>query len=386
MRMDDYNLSEMSDAYYEKDVLGTICQYRPGLVSDLIGLERMPVVECCERLDEPPRWILNNPFRLTDIIRRKERTVTYVSEGLIKTFPKDKLAKRYSKYCMDHLPAELNSLRVSDVYAGYRGKPNVKIADYAYFNEPDEEVSSLVRFMFATYSTGDVKMDSDKAKSFIDGLIEELYWCGYNFSNLRRISDGNVNQVFSDDGERRRINLYAVQFEAKFSDHDAVLGDNLYHVTPRRYMEKIRRRGLVPSAKSPVFKYPERVYLFNFPEDMTWEKMERVMKSYMRQRFDALMSKKVDATVMDRELDGGFYVLKIDADAIRRSDQFKSGALEFQIDACYDGMAGKLNDSPAIFTYNNVPRNVIEDKVLFYPLEEFNGGRSKFGEPETMML
>lgn len=42
------------------------------------------------------------------------------------------------------------------------------------------------------------------------------------------------------------------------------MSDVLYHVVPNRYMKKIVKNGLVPCSKSNAFKYPDRVYLFNF--------------------------------------------------------------------------------------------------------------------------
>lgn len=76
------------------------------------------------------------------------------------------------------------------------------------------------------------------------------------------------------------IKIVFMQFEAKYSDFPFKMADVLYHVVPNRYIKKIIERGLVPCSKSNVFKYPDRIYLFNFDKSMPVPRMVSIMYDY----------------------------------------------------------------------------------------------------------
>ena len=59
------------------------------------------------------------------------------------------------------------------------------------------------------------------------------------------------------------IKILILQFEAKFPKNKFEFADILLHVTPFKYLEKIKKFGLVPKSKSAEFKYDDRIYLFN---------------------------------------------------------------------------------------------------------------------------
>jgi hypothetical protein len=52
-----------------------------------------------------------------------------------------------------------------------------------------------------------------------------------------------------------------IRFEAKYDMKSVDIGEYLYHVTDRQYLDKILRIGLTPKTKSKVSYHPERIYL-----------------------------------------------------------------------------------------------------------------------------
>ena len=63
-----------------------------------------------------------------------------------------------------------------------------------------------------------------------------------------------------------------------------------------------------------------------------------------------------------------FCVLKIDRDKLQNSSLYKSGKMTFYYDPCYNlTQIKQLQDSPGIFTYNNIPRELIEDDFVMIP-------------------
>lgn len=120
------------------------------------------------------------------------------------------------------------------------------------------------------------------------------------------------------------------------------MAKTLYHVTPARFIEKIKQRGLVPSSKSCSYYYPDRVYLFNAAN------VKRVIRyGYVKTR--TLKLKDSNAYTDDSH----FYILKLDRDELLnyRYDNGKKKLL-FSYDPCF--MPPKVNDvkqSEAVFTY-----------------------------------
>jgi len=208
-----------------------------------------------------PKLELNSPTNLTKLIRENESDIIYLSEGLIHTVDKALLQKRYREVCRTCMPATLYNLRMHDVYAGYKENDGKRIIDYTFFTEPDMKILPLVRILFAMYSSGKDEEDTAKSTTIAKDIADKLYFAGYNFSSVSKVPDAMVNQIVPG----QKILLYFMQLEAKFTDIDVKLSPYLYHATFRRYINKINKNGLVPTAKSSIFKYPERVYLFNLP-------------------------------------------------------------------------------------------------------------------------
>lgn len=108
------------------------------------------------------------------------------------------------------------------------------------------------------------------------------------------------------------INIIAVTFEAKFSDISFEFGKTLYHVTLASSLKKIARDGLTPRSQNEVFRYPDRVYLFN-----------NAQLSLLL----AYACGKAENSGVQR-----FAVLKVDSAKLQSDPLYKSGKLKFYVD------------------------------------------------------
>lgn len=137
-------------------------------------------------------------------------------------------------------------------------------------------------------------------------------------------------------------------FEAKYNDFELELQDKLFHVAPIKYLEKIRKNGLVPYSKSFEFKYEPRVYLFNKCD-------KNLMLLYGREKARSCN-------------DIGFCVFKVLKTKLFGDQIYKDGKQKFYLDPMFAD-AIKL-DSKAIFTYENIPRRLLEDDFLKVEIDE----------------
>ena len=129
------------------------------------------------------------------------------------------------------------------------------------------------------------------------------------------------------------------------------LADVLLHVAPLKYFDKIKKNGLVPKAKSAEFKYNDRVYLFN-------QCKESLAVSYG----------KYKAKDMN---DNGFCIFKIQKNNLENFKNYKNGKLRFYVDTAFE----TENGVQAIFTYNNVPLELLDDVCLMYDGPTFDKSR-----------
>lgn len=158
----------------------------------------------------------------------------------------------------------------------------------------------------------------------LGNIKHDLQTCGY-FNNQEPTSIQNTN-------------YFVLAFEPKFSkDISKMVRQNykyLYHSTPRIYMDKIVKLGLIPKSKNSLFFYPDRTFLMI--GDKLDPKQINVLKNVQSAR-----NAHVDP---NNPIETKEYVL-LTIDVSRLPTDIK-----FYCDPMADG---------AIFTYDNVPPNTI---------------------------
>lgn len=148
------------------------------------------------------------------------------------------------------------------------------------------------------------------------------------------------------------VDLLVIQFEAKYSAMKFKLADVLLHVAPLKCLEKIKKNGLVPKAKSAEFKYDDRVYLFN-------QCKESLAVSYGKYKAKDMK-------------DNGFCIFKIQKNNLENFKNYKNGKLRFYVDNAFK----TENGVQAIFTYSNVPLELLDDVCLVYDGPKFDKSRA----------
>ena len=344
--------------FYDKAL--TITTYdRPYPVSDLLNLESsFPVTPLGK--DLVPLVGINHPHRTTLLIRENESEREHIFEGLITTYPKPKLIEQYKDFCEENLNSRLLSLNAGEVLtkvkSGFENKP---LIDYII---EDPNNPPIIAFMIPFFKT--VKTEIDQRNIFIKGLVDRLSVCGYNLSQATQLESKYVIQPFDDE----QIEVILVSFEALFFDVPVELSDTLYHVSPSRYFGKIRKYGLIPRSKSDRFKYPERVYLFN---KATVSELENygIRKINMLNTKDPIPGKP----------DNSFVIFSIKKEKLENYQPYKEKKTIFYYDPCYKIELGGIGETKAIFTYNNIPRELLDDVCWYYTIDEKTGHPTRKG-------
>jgi hypothetical protein len=157
---------------------------------------------------------------------------------------------------------------------------------------------------------------------------------------------------------RGKVQVWILSFENARPERGPIdLPKVMYHVSPGRYLEKIRRNGIVPKSKSSRFDYPERTYLFgNAPKE--------ILEDYGREKLlDLRRSGKMVSG------DEGFHIFLISRESVERWGLYRSGKVVFYVDPFFSA-TGKTEDSVAIFTYDVIPPGLIGDTCVFVEVDE----------------
>lgn len=343
---DEDELLSKSRKFYRKTGFGFTYQARPRNVSELLSCnENYSLIP--SSFNGIPIVGLNHPHRLVSLIREQEYEVEYIDEGLITTYPIEKVVALYKNFFKDKIPSELSKLRIGEIYKkANKNRTQSKI--YKYFAQ-DANNQPLIGFYFPIFKNGDVKIEQ-----LIKEFVDRLYVCGYNLSNVSRIEDEYVIQPIKN----KTIELFLATFEAKFFEPEAELSETLYHVTPSRYFEKVKSQGLIPRSKSDRFQYPDRVYLFNKASISDIIRYGGIKLSLLKKHHS---NQYVN--------DNGFYIFAIKKEKLESYQPYVDKKTIFYYDPCYDGGMGGLEESKGIFTYNNIPRSLMEDTCWYYEVD-----------------
>lgn len=66
--------------------------------------------------------------------------------------------------------------------------------------------------------------------------------------------------------------------------------------------------------------------------------------------------------------DNTFVVFAINSKKLMNHQLFKNGKMVFYIDPCYDGKIGNIEMCEAIYTYSNIPKELLENRCFVYSM------------------
>lgn len=284
-------------------------------------------------------YCMNGSFSTLKTIR-ESNPQHLLHEAVIKTYPYAKLLQRLNKTCDTAVPLRFRNLTFGQI--GYEDDPeysSLKVTDWVETSGDEDKEGVIPYFAFRVAVQDDETMKSEVLKQ----LTCNARWCGYEVTDARTMSI--KKQPFEDC----KTCILDVQIEARYTQTPVKLAPTMYHISPARYYEKIRARGLVPYANSKEFIYESRVYLFN---QVSLDERE------------AYGTKK---TISLKELpphDMRFCMFKINGTKLSQSEEFKSGKLKFFCDLTF----GTINDDDAVFTYEPISLKYFYDDVMVYEI------------------
>ena len=100
-------------------------------------------------------------------------------------------------------------------------------------------------------------------KYLMEGFFNLLKVVGYNISyyyidNKQFIDKPlTVLEIFSEYNE---LNINLIK---KYDTEEKGIPNYLYHITNKKYLDKIKKNGLIPKSKNKIEKYPDRIYITN---------------------------------------------------------------------------------------------------------------------------
>lgn len=283
---------------------------------------------------------VNSPFNLRDLIYEKEerKGVFFLYEGLIKTFPSEKFIEGFWKKVGDVVPDELKDLTWSDT--GLNNKEAPLFGDSVSTNKVDG-VPGHIGFFVPVY-----RDEIDTLRKTVNKVANNMAVHGYCLTDVDEMEHDLKDEIA----------VVRVQFEAKFPADRFRFAKVLHHVAPLKYLNKIRKNGLVPKSKSSEFEYEDRVYLFNnMPLD------------------EVLQYGEYKASQAG---DSEFCLFSIDYGKLSSLETFKDGRLKFYVDNAFDNNNGMAQ---ALFTYGNIPLSVMDNEFKIYDLNDMDN-------PETRHL
>lgn len=283
---------------------------------------------------------VNSPFNLKNLIYEKEEKnrIFFLYEGLIKTFPSKRFIDGFWKKVGEIVPDELKELTWDETGILPRNTPIFGDEDTTNMTD---EIHGSIGFFVPVY-----RDEIDTLRKTVNKVANNMAVHGYCLTDV-----DEMEHALKDE-----IAVVRVQFEAKFPADRFRFAPTLYHVAPLKYLNKIRKNGLVPKSKSSEFEYEDRVYLFN-----------NMPLGGVLQYGEYKASQAGDS---------GFCLFSIDYGKLSSLETFKDGRLKFYVDNAFDNNNGMAQ---ALFTYGNIPLSVMDNKFKIYHLADMNN-------PETRHL
>ena len=295
------------------------------------------VYECKKNND----YCLNYHNNTYNLIRRNESKPLYLYEAVAEVKPYNDLESLFKEFCKKNLPSEFLKLSEKDFGVSSDSKPVVEDIDKQYPDDnADCEVYTIVTFRFPYYNSCDIK-------SLLEEFIDKAENINYGVSKFGREPTLGMRQPIQDE----ELNLFFITFEAKYNNFQFNFAEFLYHFTSTDALKQINHDGLVPRSSNPDFMYEDRVYLFN----------------------KATQSDIISYAIDKAESEGrhDFAVLKIRSQDLFNWKDYKDGIAKFYVDTKVSNI--NASEARAIYTYEAIPRPLINDDIEIFQLNSTFG-------------
>lgn len=174
------------------------------------------------------------------IIKHFKDYVDSINEGLIKTYPGDKVLKDI-----------LSSLK------------HIQILASGSFDDNKIKLT-LHRFCFIPLNK--IRHLFDHIDTFI---VNRGGWFPstmnmVKITNIQKLSKYNFDDIIRIHDE---IDSITIEYESKFDIEEKNIPNTLYHLTIKEYCKKVNKIGLVPKSKSKLSSHLDRIYVCKTHQD-----------------------------------------------------------------------------------------------------------------------
>lgn len=174
------------------------------------------------------------------IIKHFKDYIDSINEGLIKTYPGDKVLKDI-----------LSSLKHMQIIAS---------------GSFDDNKIKLTLHRFCFIPLNKIRHLFDHIDTFI---VNRGGWFPstmnmIKITNIQKLSKYNFDDIIRIHDE---IDSITIEYESKFDTEESNIPDRLYHLTIKEYQKKINKIGLIPKSKSKLSSHLDRIYVCKSKQD-----------------------------------------------------------------------------------------------------------------------
>lgn len=174
------------------------------------------------------------------IIKYFKDYIESINEGLIKTYPGDKVLK--------DILSSLENLHINSTGSFEDNKIKLTISNFN--NIP----LNKIRHLFDHIDTFVVNRGGWFPSTMKIIKLTNIHKLSkYNFDDIIRIND--------------EIDSITITYESKFDIEESNIPDKLYHLTIKEYQKKINKIGLIPKSKSKLSSHLDRIYVCKTKQD-----------------------------------------------------------------------------------------------------------------------
>jgi hypothetical protein len=168
------------------------------------------------------------------IIKNIKDYINSITEGIIKTYPGDKVLSDVLK------SLKILHLEVNGDFVNSKIKLSINKFNFIPLNQIGNIFDHIDTFVVNRGGWFPSTMTISKLTSVSKSSK-------YNFDDIIRIHD--------------EIDSVEIEYESKFDTEEINIPDRLYHLTIKEYEKKINRFGLIPRSKSKLTSHLDRIYV-----------------------------------------------------------------------------------------------------------------------------
>lgn len=174
------------------------------------------------------------------IIKYLKDYIDSVNEGIIKTYPGDKVLK--------DILSSLEKLHINSTGSFEDNKIKLTINNF------NSIPLNKIRHLFDHIDTFVVNRGGWFPSTMNIIKLTNIHKLSkYNFDDIIRIND--------------EIDSITITYESKFDTEESNIPDRLYHLTIKEYQKKINKIGLIPKSKSKLSSHLDRIYVCKSKQD-----------------------------------------------------------------------------------------------------------------------